>query len=150
VLVDVNMKHTESIVPSSCVEVISFMVAIMTKGALMKYIWHRWPQEWSVAVVSISPVLLSSSMISSRICSKSSMTDVTSGTTPVSFLDHRNSTSAFSQIIVAHSMNIMNSALSTIVCYLWVFSWPLQYIDVHRFTAYDYQFGYSQTFLYKR
>jgi len=92
VLVDVNMKHTESIVPSSCVEVISFMVAIMPKGTLMKYIWHRWPQEWSVAVVSISPVLLSSSMISSRICSKSSMTDVTSGTTPVSFLDHRNST----------------------------------------------------------
>ena len=37
VLVDVNMKHTESIVPSSCAEVISFTVAIMTKGALMKY-----------------------------------------------------------------------------------------------------------------
>ena len=57
----------------------------------------------------------------------------------------------FSQIIVIHSMNLMSSVLSTIVCcYLWLFSWPLQYIAVHRITASDYPFGYFQTFLYQR
>ena len=113
--------------------------------------WHRWPQEWSVAVVSISPVLLSSSMISNvfvvRVAWRMSLLAQHLFSLWVTGIQPPE----FSQIIVVHSMNLISSVLSTIVCcYLWLFSSPLQYIAVYRLTASHYPFGYFQTFRYQR